>query len=274
MKKYRTALEPVWCKGCGNYALLDAITRKALEKLQLPNHKTCLVTGIGCSSRIAGYIDVYSGNFLHGRLLPILQGVKLAKPELTAIGIGGDGDLFAIGSGHLPHAVRRNLDITCIMVNNFIYALTKGQTSPTTPHLDTGEGVLISGESNSPVDPVLDMISFSFSTRASFIAQGIANDVNHLSQLIEQGVLHKGFSFISVLSQCVIFQREIFDKLRKKTIYLKDGIIDLPDSSGRRTLQHDPVDIEKALKLAGVSILESPYLGVFFKGEETANQKR
>ena len=230
---YRTEVKPVWCPGCGGFGLLGALTRKALPDLGIPSHETLIVSGIGCSSRIPAYVDTYGFNSIHGRAITIAQGAKLAKPELTVIAIGGDGDFFSIGAGHLPHAVRRNIDITCIMVNNFVYALTKGQTSPTTPHLEQGEGPFLSRKFYPPVDPMLDMVSYSVSTRSSFIAQGIATDVSHLDWLIEEGIKHKGFSFIIVLTHCVTFNpSELFSTLKEKASYLREGeLVELPDTS-------------------------------------------
>jgi len=266
---YRTGVKPIWCAGCGNYGLLNAITRRALPNLGIPNHRTFIVSGIGCSSRIPAYIDTYGLNSIHGRAVAIAQGAKLARPELTVIATGGDGDFFSIGAGHLPHAVRRNIDITCIMVNNFVYALTKGQVSPTTPHLRRGEGPFLSQEFYPPVDPLLDMISYSLSTGSSFIAQGIATDVPHLAWLIEEGIKHRGFSFISVLTPCATFSPpELFSIIKKKAVYLREGEpIDLPDLSREGARLHDPGDIGMALRLAQVSLLEEPFLGIFFQGK-------
>ncbi|MDY7018961.1 MAG: thiamine pyrophosphate-dependent enzyme, partial [Chloroflexota bacterium] len=166
-------------------------------------------------------------------------------------------------------AVRRNIDITCIMVNNFVYALTKGQTSPTTPHLEQGEGPFLSREFYPPVDPMLDMVSYSVSTRSSFIAQGIATDVSHLDWLIQAGIKHKGFSFIIVLTRCVTFNpSELFDTLQKKASYLREGeLVELADTSTEKPWLHDPSNISLALKLAQVPVLEKPYLGIFFQGK-------
>lgn len=268
--RYRTEVKPVWCPGCGDFGLLNVLSRRVLPDLGIPNHQALIVSGIGCSSRIPAYIDTYGLNSIHGRAVAIAQGAKLANPELNVLVIGGDGDFFSIGAGHLPHAVRRNIDITCIMVNNFVYALTKGQISPTTPHLERGEGPLLSYESYPPVDPLLDMISYSVSTNASFIAQGIATDIPHLSWLIEEGIKHKGFSFISVLTQCVTFNPPgWFDMVKQKASYLKDGeLVQLPESSKEKPWPHDPSNISRALILAQSPLSERPHLGIFFQGKK------
>lgn len=267
MTSYRTKVKPIWCAGCGNFGVLDALTRRALSSLGIPNHRVLIVSGIGCASRIPGYIDTYGINSIHGRAIPIAQGAKLARPDLQVIAIGGDGDFFSAGAGHLPHAVRRNVDITCIMVNNFVYALTKGQISPTTPFLESGEEVLVGQHTNPPVDPMLDMIAYSVSTQASFVAQGIAIDPPHLSGLIAEGIKHHGFSFISVLTPCVTYTAEIFNILRKGAFYLKeDELVELPEASKEKPWRHNPQDVNLALRLATTPISEKPYLGVFFKG--------
>jgi len=265
---YLTQLKQIWCPGCGNYGLLTALTRKVLPNLGIPKHKIFIASGIGCSSRIPGYIDTYGVNSIHGRAVVIAQGAKLARPGLTVMAIGGDGDFLSIGAGHLPHAVRRNIDITCIMVNNFVYALTKGQVSPTTPHLRRGEGPFLSKEFYPPVDPLLDMVSFSYSTQASYIAQGIATDVDHLGCLIEQGIRHEGFSFISVLTPCVTFNPTgLFATIKEKARYLEEGKpVKLTGFSNEKTWLHDPSDIGLALKLAQEPLLEEPLLGIFFWG--------
>ena len=263
-----TDVKPIWCRGCGNYSVLGALARKALPELKIPNHRTFVVSGIGCSSRMPAYIDAYGLNGIHGRAVAVAQGAKLAKPELTVIAIGGDGDFFSIGAGHLPHAVRRNMDITCIMVNNFVYALTKGQVSPTTPDLRRGEGPFLSQEHYPPVDPLLDMVSYSVSTGASFVAQGISTDVPHLAWLMKEGIGHRGFSFISVLTPCATFNPpELFDVIRAKAIYLKEGEpVHLPESSNSEPWTHDPGNIDRALRLARVGLLEEPLLGILFRG--------
>jgi 2-oxoglutarate ferredoxin oxidoreductase subunit beta len=267
---YSTGIKPVWCPGCGLFGILNALTRRVLPELGIPNHRALIVSGIGCSSRIPAYIDTYGINSLHGRAMVIAQGAKLANPELTVIAIGGDGDFFSIGAGHLPHVVRRNVGIVSIMVNNFVYALTRGQTSPTTPQLERRKEAFPSERFYSPVNPLSNMISYSLGTRSSFIAQGIATDVPHLAVIIKEGIQHKGFSFISVLTPCVTFNpEEYFKRIKAKASYLKEGeMVDLPESSTENPWLHDPGDIGLAFKLAQSPVLEKPHLGIFFQGKE------
>lgn len=268
LPEYRTEVKPVWCNGCGNYGLLNAMAHRALPNLGIPPHRVFIASGIGCSARIPAYINTYGINGVHGRAVAIAQGAKLARPELTVLSIGGDGDFFSIGAGHLPHAVRRNVDITCVMVNNFVYALTKGQVSPTTPSARRGEGVVMPHASFPPVDPLLDMISYSFSTRSSFIAQGIATDASHLAWLLEEGIRHRGFSFISVLTPCATFHHKgFFEALKSQMSYLKEGEqVELPPMSGESPWIHDPSDISLALRLAQSPLTEKPHLGIFYRG--------
>ena len=265
---YLSGVKPIWCAGCGSFGVLNAVARRALPNLGIPNDRVFMVSGIGCSSRMPAYIDTYGMNGIHGRAVVVAQGAKLARPELTVLAVGGDGDFFSIGAGHFPHAVRRNIDITCIMVNNFVYAMTKGQTSPTTPHVERSEKFSGLEHYYPPVDPLLDMVAYSMSTRASFVAQGIATDASHLGSLIEEGIRHKGFSFISVLTPCATFHHlDLFGTLRKNASYLREGEpVELPDVSAKEPWRHDPGDIDLALDLAQVPVLEKPYLGVFFRG--------
>lgn len=242
MSGYRTDLKPVWCSGCGYYGVLKALTG-ALEDLAVPKESVGLFSGIGCAARIAGYMDVYGFNLLHGRAVPTAIGAKLAKPELTVLAIGGDGDIFSIGGGHLSHAVRENRDITVVCLDNFVYGLTKGQSSPTTPQ---------GSRQVAPIDPVFSMIAYSTGMRRSFIAQGISSDHRHLKDLLVRAIRHRGFSFVNVLSSCVTYRKAEFDGLKGRCLYL-DG-------------SHDPGDYEAALRLAETPTDSTPHLGVFFEG--------
>jgi 2-oxoglutarate ferredoxin oxidoreductase subunit beta len=267
---YRTGVKPAWCPGCGLYGILNALTRRVLPELGIPNHRTLIVSGIGCSSRIPAYIDTYGLNGLHGRAVVIAQGAKLANPDLTVIAIGGDGDFFSIGAGHLPHVVRRNIGIVSIMVNNFCYALTRGQISPTTPQLERREEDFPFERFYSPLNPLINIISYSLGTRLSFVAQGLATDVPHLAGIFKEAIKHKGFSFISVLTPCVTFNPEEYFKIIKaKASYLKKGeLVDLPESSIDKPWPHDPGNIGLALRLAQSPVLEKPHLGILFQGKE------
>src|SRR3990170_7875203 len=153
VKEYKSGDKPTWCPGCGDFGVLSA-TYKALAALQLKPHEVVFVSGIGCSSRMPYFMRTYGFHGVHGRALPIAQGVKLAAPQLTVFAVGGDGDLFSIGAGHMPHAAARNVDITVINMDNSIYGLTKGQTSPTSARghktKSTPYGALVE-----PMNPVL-----------------------------------------------------------------------------------------------------------------------
>lgn len=248
---YRTGRKPVWCPGCGDFGVFASLT-KAMKILHLPNHETVVFSGIGCSSRIAGYVDVYGFNLLHGRSVPAAIGAKLAKPKLTVLSIGGDGDLFSIGCGHIPHAVRSNVDITVICIDNFVYGLTKGQNSPTTP-LCNDCGLNNNDEtSNVPIDPISMVIASSMSAQSSFVAQGLDSDVAHLAELFVAGIRHKGFSFINVITDCTTYRKEMYLRIKEECTPIDP--------------EHNPHDIDAALKMARISMEGKPYLGVFFEG--------
>ena len=150
-KDFKSDLKPIWCPGCGDFGVVQAIYR-ALANVGRPPHEIAFVSGIGCSSRIPGYTTAYGFNSVHGRALPIAQGIKLANPDLLVLGAGGDGDGFSIGGGHVAHAIRRNIDITYIVMDNQIYGLTKGQLSPTSRRglADRVVGARLDGEPGQP----------------------------------------------------------------------------------------------------------------------------
>ena len=198
-KEYKSDLKPIWCPGCGDFGVVQAIYR-ALAAVGRPPHEIAFISGIGCSSRIPGYTTVYGFNSVHGRALPIAQGIKLANPELLVLAAGGDGDGFSIGGGHLPHTVRRNLDLTYIVMDNQIYGLTKGQLSPTSPRgLETVTSA--HGSLEAPVNPLLYVLAYG----APFVAQGTPADMAGLAAVIEEGIRYPGFAFINVQSPCVTF---------------------------------------------------------------------
>ena len=199
LTEYKGKVDPDWCPGCGDFGVLNA-TYRGLANLKLSPEQTVVVSGIGCSSRFPHFMKTFGIHSVHGRALPLAQGMKMARPDLTIVAVGGDGDMFSIGAGHLVHAALRNIDITVVVMDNEIYGLTKGQTSPTSPHghvtKSTPYGLLAS-----QFNPVATALSLN----VSFVARGYSAKPKELASLIEQGVMHKGFSFIHALSPCPTF---------------------------------------------------------------------
>jgi 2-oxoglutarate/2-oxoacid ferredoxin oxidoreductase subunit beta len=251
-KTFKSDLKPIWCPGCGDFGVVQAIYR-ALAAIGRPPHEIAFISGIGCSSRIPGYTTAYGFNSVHGRALPIAQGIKTASPELLVLAAGGDGDGFAIGGGHVPHAVRRNMDITYIVMDNQIYGLTKGQLSPTSPrHTKTVTSPF--GNLEGPVNPLLYMLGYG----CGFVAQGTPADMPSLAAAIEEAIRFPGFSFVNVQSPCVTYGREEAQLKAHKA-----GMIALAG------LGHDPSDLLKAMALArdyGTKL----YTGVFYRNPEPA----
>jgi 2-oxoglutarate/2-oxoacid ferredoxin oxidoreductase subunit beta len=196
---YKSDLKPIWCPGCGDFGVLASLYR-AFAQLELDPAKTVIVSGIGCSSRLPGFVSTYGFHTLHGRPLPVAMGVKLANPDLNVIAVGGDGDGFAIGAGHFPHAARRNTDITYLVMDNETYGLTKGQVSPTSLYQQKGPSTPFGN-----LEEPLNTLAFAVACGASFIARGASFNTKALTELIVQAIEHKGFSFIDALSPCVVF---------------------------------------------------------------------
>lgn len=214
-KDFRNNIKPNWCPGCGDFSIQAAIQRAAAN-VGLEPENLAVISGIGCSGRISGYINAYGLHGIHGRALPIAQGVKLANRDLTVIASGGDGDGFAIGMGHTVHAIRRNINITYIVMDNQIYGLTKGQTSPR-----SGEGFKTKSTPEGSVESTLSPLEIALASGATFVAQSFSSDIKQLTSLIEQGIQHEGFSLINVFSPCVTFNKvNTYD-------WFKDHIINL-----------------------------------------------
>ncbi len=247
---FKSELRPIWCPGCGDYGVVQAIYR-ALAAIGRSPHEIAFVSGIGCSSRIPGYTTAYGFNSLHGRALPIAQGIKFANPNLLVVAAGGDGDGFAIGGGHLPHTIRRNPDITYIVMDNQIYGLTKGQLSPTSPH---GLATVTSpfGNLEQPVNPLLYVLAYG----TPFVAQGTPADMAGLAAVIEEGIRYPGFAFINVQSPCVTFgEEEQSLKAHKEKMEKLAG------------LGHEPSDRLKAMGMAQ-EYGKKLYTGVFYRNPE------
>ncbi|QJD83298.1 2-oxoacid:ferredoxin oxidoreductase subunit beta [Cohnella herbarum] len=215
-KEFRNNVKPNWCPGCGDFSVQAAIQRAAAN-VGLEPEQLAVISGIGCSGRISGYINAYGLHGIHGRSLPIAQGVKLANRELTVIASGGDGDGFAIGMGHTVHAIRRNLDITYIVMDNQIYGLTKGQTSPR-----SAEGFKTKSTPEGSIETTLSPLEIALSAGATFVAQSFSSDLKQLTSLIEQGLNHKGFSLINVFSPCVTFNKiNTYDWFKENIVNLE-----------------------------------------------------
>jgi 2-oxoglutarate ferredoxin oxidoreductase subunit beta len=212
---YKSDLKPVWCAGCGDFGALAALYR-AMAKLQLEPWNTVVLSGIGCSSRLPGYVETYGFNGVHGRALTLAMGVKVARPELNVIAVGGDGDGIAIGGNHFLHAARRNLDIAYFLMDNEIYGLTKGQAAPTTPTGDKTKST-IWGNPEPSVDPCELAISFG----ATWVGRGFSGDPKTLAELMTQAMQHRGFAFLNVMSPCVTWRGDDqFKMLKAKLKFL------------------------------------------------------
>ena len=189
-------LPHIWCPGCGHGVLMRDVAQ-AVENLGLDQNKVVLVSGIGCSSRAAGYMDFNTMHTTHGRALAFATGIKMARPDLEVICIMGDGDASAIGGNHLIHAARRNIGITAIIFNNNIYGMTGGQYSPTTPYGEKGTTAPYGN-----IDRSFNIPKIAEAAGATYTARGSAFDAVRTTKLIEEGIRHKGFSVIECASIC------------------------------------------------------------------------
>ena len=242
-KDYRSELEPVWCTGCGDFGVLKGLTQ-ALADLEVQPEKLGVISGIGCSSRLAGYTRSYSFNSIHGRALPIATGLKLSRPELTVVVVGGDGDGFSIGLGHLPHAIRRNVPVLYAVLDNGVYGLTKGQSSPTTdPEFKRDRG--LAGADERPLNPLLLVLS----SGCGFVARTHAGNMPHLRVMFREALGYRGFSFVHVLAGCVTYQRASY----AEEVYRRCDL--LPET-------YDPGDFSRAVE---VSRSERFALGVIYR---------
>jgi 2-oxoglutarate ferredoxin oxidoreductase subunit beta len=241
---YKSDLKPIWCPGCGDFGVLSAFY-KALVELELPPERVVVASGIGCSGRFPAFVKAYGFHGVHGRALPLATGIKLGNPELAVFAVGGDGDAFSIGVGHFPHACRRNVDITYIVLDNEIYGLTKGQPSPTSP-VGMEKKAAPYGTIDAPLNPVLMALTFG----ATFVARSFSSRPKDITDLIVRAVRHTGFSFIQVFSPCVTFHDTY--------AHYKQVTADLP-------ADHDPGDRAAAMRLAMDT--EHLYLGVFYQAD-------
>ena len=194
-------LKPAWCPGCGNFGILAALN-KALVELNIEPHQLLLVSGIGQAGKLPHYTRGNIFNSLHGRPVPPAIGAKLTNPELIVIAVSGDGDAYGEGGNHFLHGMRRNHDITYLVHDNQIYALTKGQASPTS---DPG---YVTKTTPAGASPPVNPVALAVAAGASFVARSFAGDIDHLAEMIKLGIKHKGFSLIDILQPCVTFNHK------------------------------------------------------------------
>ena len=252
-KKALTADHPTWCPGCGDFAVLAAYY-KVLEKRQLPHENIVTLAGIGCSSRFPYFVNSHGAHFIHGRAVPLASGVSLSRPDLHVFLFGGDGDGFSIGGNHLEHGARKNINLTYVIMDNFVYGLTKKQTSPTSP-IGFKSKTDPTGAIDHPVNPMKKLISAG----ATFVARSHATQVNHMIQMMERAMDHQGFSVVEILSECVEFFPGAFDS----SIPRKGGtftVIDEKkwDNAPEDEARHDVTDEIAAYRLANL-----PFPGLF-----------
>ena len=226
---YRSKVIPDWCPGCGDFGVLNGI-QKAIASLDIKPKDVLIVSGIGCSSNLPHYVNTYGFHSIHGRSIPVATGAKLANKDLSVIAVGGDGDGYGIGLGHLVHAMRRNLNLTYIVMNNGVYGLTTGQASPTAdldlPTKSTPTGV---------IENAINPMPLAIVSGATFVGRAFSGDTNHMSELVANGITHNGFSMIDVFSPCVTYNKiNTYDWYRNKVYKLEDD--------------YDPTNLESAIK--------------------------
>jgi 2-oxoglutarate ferredoxin oxidoreductase subunit beta len=246
IEDYKSGVKPTWCPGCGDFGVLNAVYNALRAKGYAPEN-VVLVSGIGCSSRLPFFSSTYGFHTVHGRTMPIATGIKVANPNLTVLALGGDGDAFAIGGGHFIHAARRNLDICYVIMDNAIYGLTKGQTSPTSM-VGFVTKTTPSGTPDRPVNP----LQLALASGATFVARAFSGKPKELADLIVQGIEHKGFAIIDAYSPCPTFNKVNTFK------FCRDQAVELPKD-------HDPSDPQQAW--ARAASVDPVYLGLLFRSE-------
>ncbi len=251
-KEYKhPTIKPVWCPGCGDYAVLNAV-QKALSTLEIQPENLGVVSGIGCSGRFSHYFNSYSLHGTHGRALPIATGLKTARPDLTVLAAGGDGDGLAIGGGHIAHAARKNVDITYILMDNVIYALTKGQSSPTSP-----QGARTKTAPYGVYEDSLNPLAMFLAYDVSFIARTTSLKIKEMEEILVKAISHPGFSIVYIMSPCVTHKSLTYDDI-------KSNVPELPED-------YDPQDKLNAYRYV---YEEKMYTGIFYKIRKTTLEER
>ena len=246
-KKEIAADHPTWCPGCGDFSVL-ALYFKLIEKRKMVHEKITTVAGIGCSSRFPYFVQAHGVHYIHGRALPFASGISLSRPDLHVFVFGGDGDAFSIGGNHVNHTARKNIKMTYVIMDNFVYGLTTKQTSPTSP-IGFKSKTDIWGAVDQPINPMKQLISAG----ATFVARTTATNPNHLLQMMEAAMDHDGFSVIECLSECVEFYEGAFDAANPR----KGGVFNQVPAD------HDVTDEVAAYKLASDPF--PGHFGIFYK---------
>jgi 2-oxoglutarate ferredoxin oxidoreductase subunit beta len=255
-----------WCAGCGDHGILSAAQR-LLESEQLAPEQTVFVSGIGCSSRFPHYMKTYGFHGIHGRALPVATGIKLRRPDLSVFVVMGDGDCCSIGAAHWIHAVRYNVDMVALLLDNNIYGLTKNQTSPTTPR-----GRKSNTQPQGSFLPALNPMSVTLGvTNASFVAQTADWVPGHLYATLQAAYRHKGFAFVRILQRCPVWVPELFQEavLKPESTQLlmhENGIRDADtEAIYKNHAPHDPTDLDEARALAEPT--DTIRIGLFYLDE-------
>ena len=255
-KKEIAADHPTWCPGCGDFSVL-ALYFKLIEKRKLWHEKITTVAGIGCSSRFPYFVQAHGAHYIHGRALPFASGISLSRPDLHVFVFGGDGDAFSIGGNHFNHTARKNIKLTYVVMDNWVYGLTKKQTSPTSP-IGFKSKTDMWGAVDYPINPMKQAIAAG----ATFVARTTHTNPNHVLQMMEAAMDHDRFSFIECLSECVEFYDGAFDASNPR----KGGQFNAVPAD------HDVTDEGAAYKLAGEGFPGS--FGIFYKvSKPTKNAK-
>lgn len=232
VKGFKPEIPPDWCPGCGDFGVLNGLF-SACAELGLRPHEVLVVSGIGCSSNLPGFFRSYGVHSLHGRALPFATGAKLANPAITVIVTGGDGDGYGIGLNHFIQAMRRNIDVTYIVMNNEIYGLTTGQVSPTS---EVGMKTKTTPHGN--LEGMLNPLALALASGCGYVARGFSGQPKHLATLYAEGIRYPGFALIDVFSPCVTFNKQnTYDWFRKRVYKLEDA-------------RHDPTDFHAAIDAA------------------------
>ena len=248
---FKSDKQPTWCPGCGDFGTMNGMM-KALAQTGNDPDNTFVVAGIGCSGKIGTYMHSYALHGVHGRALPVGTGVKIANPELEVMVAGGDGDGYSIGAGHFVHAVRRNVDMTYIVMDNRIYGLTKGQFSPTSRE-DFETSTSPDGTNQQPVNP----LALALAAGGTFIAQSFSSDSQRHTEIVQEAIEHDGFGFVNVYSPCVTFNDvDTYD-------YFRDAIVDVGDEE----FGHDRSDYDAAKDL--IMDRDKEYQGVIYQDDDS-----